>query len=85
MFNVITMKPNKRKDKTMFETNVIAIGGSLYISLPKEIQNHVDVEEKDSVNLMAEFTDEHGPYVSMWNPDQQKNQSLRLQEDGGDQ
>jgi len=79
------MKPNKRKDKTMFETNVISIGGSLYISLPKEIQNHVDTEEKDSLKMMTEFTEQHGPYISMWNPDQQVNQSLRVQESAGDE
>lgn len=59
------------KGKVQFECNVINNSGTLYIRIPPEIANHLDLSEGDTLQTQAEHGD-HGPYASYWNPLQQE-------------
>lgn len=62
---------DRRKDKQPFEVEVFRIGGSLVFALPTQIKNHSNIEEGTTLKVQTEYSDDHGPYNSFWNPEQQ--------------
>lgn len=63
------MKPDQ--DKIQFEKEVTRVGNSEYILIPNELKKKLKIREKTELTMQLEEGD-HGLYVSLWNPDQQK-------------
>lgn len=47
------------------------IGNSQGAIFKKEIRQHIDAKEGDKLKIQVEHG-EHGPYISLWKPEQQK-------------
>jgi len=70
--NVVT--PMKDDNKVPFTGPVTKYGGSYYMLIRPELVQYLNVGDDTELELQAEHTDDHGRYISAWNPDQQDDQ-----------
>lgn len=57
-----------------FETKVINIGGSKYISIPPELIKFLKLDNGVELNIAAQ-RGKHGKYIAFWRKDQKTNNS----------
>jgi hypothetical protein len=64
-----TMKPSKPNYDRQAQEN----GDWIRVSIPPEIADHLNLEPGDTLRFQEE-KGQHGPYASLWNPEQQEEQ-----------
>lgn len=62
----------KSKDKAQFQRKASDNNGSIQIIIPKQIAQHLNLEQGETVALQTEHSDEYGPYASFWNHTKQE-------------
>lgn len=55
-----------------FNSKIRKIGGSYYLLIKPELKNYLELREGSNITIQTEYKDEHGPYISAWNPSQQE-------------
>jgi len=64
----------KSKEKAQFKRKASDNNGTIRVNLPKQIRQHLNLEEGEQIAFQTEHNEEHGPYASFWNPKQQGEQ-----------
>jgi len=57
------------KDKIIMNTKATKIGGSLWILIPSQTRDWIEVEDGTEVKIQTE-KGKHGNYLAIWNPQQ---------------
>lgn len=54
-----------------FNSKIRKFGGSYYLLIKPELKNYLELRDGSNIKVQTE-NGEHGPYLSIWNPNQQK-------------
>ena len=57
------------QDKLIINTKATKIGGSLWIIIPSQTREWINLQEGTTVKVQTE-KGKHGNYLSIWNPNQ---------------
>lgn len=62
----------KDNDKAEFTRKATDNNGSIMVTVPPEIANHLDLEPGDKIGMQTEHSDIYKEYASIWNDTKQR-------------
>lgn len=68
------MDENKTNE-TFLKSKTTRVGNSMYLLLPDEVIEDLNLHRKDTEVRLKVERGKHGKYLSAWNPEQQKSES----------
>lgn len=60
-----------RNNKITYTRKTQKVGDGLFIPLPIDIANYLNIKKGDEITMMPDHGN-HGAFLSIWNPKQQK-------------